>query len=140
MYGAEAMLPEEIKHQSLCTTAESIECPREVEDKDLLESDRLKAVTNLEKYQKKKEHGETQSQAKTIRGWESGAFARPSHGEYRKVRDKMDRTLRDIKEDEARHIQAIRHSRKSLRALLECRKPSSFLHLNKNCKRRPHEL
>jgi hypothetical protein len=43
----------------------------------LLESDRLKAVTNLEKYQKKKEHGETQSQAKTIRGWESGALRGP---------------------------------------------------------------
>jgi hypothetical protein len=51
MYGAEAMLPEEIKHRSLWAAAERTTCPNEVEEKDLLESDRLKAVTNLEKYQ-----------------------------------------------------------------------------------------
>jgi hypothetical protein len=51
MYGAEAMLPEEIKHRSLHAAAESTTCPNEVEEKDLLEPDRLKAVTNLEKYQ-----------------------------------------------------------------------------------------
>jgi hypothetical protein len=31
--------------------AKSTTCPNEAEEKDLLESDRLKAVTNLEKYQ-----------------------------------------------------------------------------------------
>jgi hypothetical protein len=51
MYGAKAMLPEEIKHQSLRAAADSTPCPSDAEDKDLLESDRLKAVTNLEKYQ-----------------------------------------------------------------------------------------
>jgi hypothetical protein len=51
MYGAEAMLPEEIKHRSLQATAESTTCPNEAEEKDLLDSDRLKAVTNMEKYQ-----------------------------------------------------------------------------------------
>jgi hypothetical protein len=51
MYGAEAVLLEEIKHQSLWTTTETIACPNEMEEKDLLESDRLKAVVNLEKYQ-----------------------------------------------------------------------------------------
>jgi hypothetical protein len=50
MYRAEAMLPEEIKHQSLRVTAESTTCPNEAEKKDLLKSDRLKMVTNLEKY------------------------------------------------------------------------------------------
>jgi hypothetical protein len=49
-YAAEAMLPEEIKHRSLRAIAESIACPSEAEEKDLLESDRLKVVTNLEKY------------------------------------------------------------------------------------------
>jgi hypothetical protein len=52
MYGAEAMMSEEIKHRSLRVAAESKPCPSEAEEKDLLESDRLKAVTNLEKYQK----------------------------------------------------------------------------------------
>jgi hypothetical protein len=49
MYGAEAMLPEEIKQQCLRATAESIACPSEAEE-DILVSDRLKVVTNLEKY------------------------------------------------------------------------------------------
>jgi hypothetical protein len=41
----------QIKHQSLRTTAEASLCPSEAENKDLLESDRLKEVTNLQKYQ-----------------------------------------------------------------------------------------
>jgi hypothetical protein len=52
MYGAEAMLTEEIKHQSLRATTENTSCPSEAKEKDLLESDRIKAVANLEKYQK----------------------------------------------------------------------------------------
>jgi hypothetical protein len=40
------VLPEEIKHQSLHTTTEASRCPSEAEEKD-----RLKAVTNLQKYQ-----------------------------------------------------------------------------------------
>jgi hypothetical protein len=51
MYEAEAMLPKEIKHQSLRAIPENIVCPSEVEEKDLLDSDRLKAVSNLQKYQ-----------------------------------------------------------------------------------------
>jgi hypothetical protein len=51
MYRAEAMLPEEIKHRSLQATAENTVCPSEAEEKDLLKLDRLKAVSNLQKYQ-----------------------------------------------------------------------------------------
>jgi hypothetical protein len=51
MYGAEAMLPEEIKNQSLRAIAKNTVCPSEAEEKDLLDSDRLKAVSNLQKYQ-----------------------------------------------------------------------------------------
>jgi hypothetical protein len=51
MYGAEAMLPEEIKHQSLQTATEIDPCPNEAEEKDLLESATLNIVVNLEKYQ-----------------------------------------------------------------------------------------
>jgi hypothetical protein len=51
MYGAEAMLPLEIKHRSLRMATEIVPCPNEAEEKDLLGSDRLKAVVNLEKYQ-----------------------------------------------------------------------------------------
>jgi hypothetical protein len=51
MYGAEAMMLEEIKHQSLQPTADSTPYPSKAEDKDFLELDRFKAVTNLEKYQ-----------------------------------------------------------------------------------------
>jgi hypothetical protein len=50
-YGAEAMLLEEIKHRSLQTAAETAPCPNEADEKDLFESDRLKDVVNLKKYQ-----------------------------------------------------------------------------------------
>jgi hypothetical protein len=51
MYEGEVVLLEEIKHRSLWTTVETIVCLSEAEEKDLFESDRLKAVANLEKYQ-----------------------------------------------------------------------------------------
>jgi hypothetical protein len=47
LFRAEAVLPEEIKHQSLCTTVKAAPCPNEAEEKDLLEPNRPKAVTNL---------------------------------------------------------------------------------------------
>jgi hypothetical protein len=53
LFRAEAVLPEEIKHQNLRTIAEIPPCPSEAEEKDLLESERLKAVENLQKYQDK---------------------------------------------------------------------------------------
>jgi hypothetical protein len=51
LFGAEAITPEEIKHQSTWTKVEATFYPSEVEEKDLLVSDRLKAIENLEKYQ-----------------------------------------------------------------------------------------
>jgi hypothetical protein len=51
MYEAQVVLPEEVKHRSLRTATVTPTCPREAEEKDLLESDRLKAVANLQKYQ-----------------------------------------------------------------------------------------
>jgi hypothetical protein len=56
LFKEEAVLPEEIKHQSLRTIVEASPCPSEVEEKDLLESNMLKSVTNLKNYQ-----GETRS-------------------------------------------------------------------------------
>jgi hypothetical protein len=50
MYGAEAILLEEIKHWSLRIAKETVPCPNEVEDKNFLELDRLKVVVNLKKY------------------------------------------------------------------------------------------
>jgi hypothetical protein len=51
LFRAEAVLHEEIKHQRLHTTTDVSPCHDEDEEKDLLESDRLKAVANLQKYQ-----------------------------------------------------------------------------------------
>jgi hypothetical protein len=48
MYGTKAMLPEEIKHQSLWTTTETVPCPNEAEENNLFKFDRLKDVVNLE--------------------------------------------------------------------------------------------
>jgi hypothetical protein len=50
LFIAEAVLPEEIKHQSLRIIAEAPPCPSKAEEKDLLESERLKEVINLHKY------------------------------------------------------------------------------------------
>jgi hypothetical protein len=51
MYGAEVVLPKEVKHRSLRTMTGAPVCPIKAEEKDLLESDRLKAIANLQKYQ-----------------------------------------------------------------------------------------
>jgi hypothetical protein len=51
LFRAEAILPKEIKHQSLRTIVEVPPCPSEAEEKDLLELERFKAVANLQKYQ-----------------------------------------------------------------------------------------
>jgi hypothetical protein len=51
LFGAEAVLPEEIKHKSLRTIAKAASCPSEAKENDLLELERLKAVANLQKYQ-----------------------------------------------------------------------------------------
>jgi hypothetical protein len=51
LFEAEVLLSKEIMHQSSCTTAEAPPCPSEAKEKDLLESERLKAVVNLQKYQ-----------------------------------------------------------------------------------------
>jgi hypothetical protein len=51
LFGGEAVLSEEIKHQTLHTTAEAPPCPSVAKVKNLLESERLKAIINLQKYQ-----------------------------------------------------------------------------------------
>jgi hypothetical protein len=52
MYRAQAVLPEEVKHRNLRTATATPACPSKAEEKDLLESNRLKVVANLQKYQK----------------------------------------------------------------------------------------
>jgi hypothetical protein len=51
LFGAEVVLLEEIKHQSLRAMVEAPPCPSEAEEKDLLESKGLKVVVNMQKYQ-----------------------------------------------------------------------------------------
>jgi hypothetical protein len=50
LYGEEAMLPEEIKHQSLCTTRQAMTEDEEYL-KETIEGTRLEAVENITKYQ-----------------------------------------------------------------------------------------
>jgi hypothetical protein len=54
MYGDEAVLSEEVKHRSLRTATETPACPSEAEEKDLFDSDRLKAIANLKQYQEER--------------------------------------------------------------------------------------
>jgi hypothetical protein len=51
MYGEELVTPEEIKLRNARTKAEATYSPTEVESKDLLEPERMKAVKNLQSYQ-----------------------------------------------------------------------------------------
>jgi hypothetical protein len=55
LFIAEAVLPEEIKHRSLRMAVEATCCPNEAKEKDLLESDRLKAVPNLQSIKMKQD-------------------------------------------------------------------------------------
>jgi hypothetical protein len=50
LFRAEIVMPEEIKHKSTQRMLEATICPFEVEEKHLLESDRFKAIINLQKY------------------------------------------------------------------------------------------
>jgi hypothetical protein len=47
LFRANTILPKEIKHQGLCTIVEASQCPSEAEEKDSLESNKLKAVANI---------------------------------------------------------------------------------------------
>jgi hypothetical protein len=69
LFGAEAVLPKEIKHQSLHTTAEAPPCPNKDEEKDLLELKRLKALNNLQKYQDKTRNWRDRRSRKEISMW-----------------------------------------------------------------------
>jgi hypothetical protein len=51
----------------------------------------------------------SEGQTKTIQSWESGTITKPPNGEHKKVRGKVDMTLRGIRKDEAGRVQAIRH-------------------------------
>jgi hypothetical protein len=51
LFGAEAVTLEEIEHKSMRMVSKAMFCPSEAKGKDLLESDRLKAIVNLQKYQ-----------------------------------------------------------------------------------------
>jgi hypothetical protein len=52
-------------------------CPREAEEKDLLELDRLKAVANLQKYQEEKNMERSEGQAMGARSRQPGSLAKP---------------------------------------------------------------
>jgi predicted solute-binding protein len=52
LYGEEAMTPKEIKFQGPRINIQILEEEEQVTSKDLLEEERMKAIQNLEKYQK----------------------------------------------------------------------------------------
>jgi hypothetical protein len=55
LYGEEAMTPEEIQFQGPRTNIKIIDEDQQMTSKDLLEEERMKAIQNLEKYQKETE-------------------------------------------------------------------------------------
>jgi hypothetical protein len=79
MYRAEAILLEEVKHRSLGTETTTPACPCEDKEKDLLESDKLKAVANLQKIPRgDKSMERPEGQFVGVRGGQLGNPAKPS--------------------------------------------------------------
>jgi hypothetical protein len=74
MYGAEAILPKEVKHQSLRTAMATPACPSEAEEKDLLESDRLAKISGRDKCMER-----PKGQITGFQCGQFGTFAKPSH-------------------------------------------------------------
>jgi hypothetical protein len=71
LFKARVVKPEENKHQRLHTTTEESPSPNEAEEKDLLESERLKAITNLQKYHDEKRSWRARRSRKKILTWET---------------------------------------------------------------------
>jgi len=59
LYGEEALIPKEIKFEGPRTNVQIMEEEEQITSKDLLEEERMKAIKNLEKYQKKQRIGIT---------------------------------------------------------------------------------
>jgi hypothetical protein len=134
LFGAEAVLPEEVKHTSFWITMKASPCPTETEDKDLLELERLKAVANLEKYQvETKAWRDLKVKPKAFDVGDL-VFLWSLHWELREIGVKMGWPIRGRGKVEARGISPLRLPGQNVRALLERGHCSSFLRLSKLCK------
>jgi hypothetical protein len=69
LFRAEAITPKEIKHKSSQTMSEALPCPTKPEDKEFFNPDKLKVVTNLQKYQVETKARETQRWNKELLKW-----------------------------------------------------------------------
>jgi hypothetical protein len=80
LYEEESVTPEEIKLRNVRTNTDAIYSPTEDESKDLLEPERMKAVKNLQSYQKEtKAWRDKKSKAKTHRSRGPGIATNPPH-------------------------------------------------------------
>jgi hypothetical protein len=128
LFGAEAVLPTKIKHWRLRTAVEALACPNEAEKTDLLEPNRLKVVTNLQKYQDKtRSWRDPKVKNKRIRCRRPSPFTEPSHGELQKARVKMGWTIRGHGENKDRGLPSHGPLRQEAGAFMECRQPLLFL-------------
>jgi hypothetical protein len=57
LYGEEAMLPKEVKHQSLWVMKQALAADEEY-SKEIIKGTRLEVVENITKYPEKRENGE----------------------------------------------------------------------------------
>jgi hypothetical protein len=119
LFGAEVVLPEEIKHQSLHTTVEASPCPSKAEEKDLLKSDRLKAATNLQKYQDEMRSWRDPDVRKREYDIRNCPLTEPSDGELWQARVEMGWTIRRYWEDKARGLPSHGPTRTEAVALVE---------------------
>jgi hypothetical protein len=119
---------------------EASACPSEAEEKDLLESDGLKAIANLQKYQE--ETTAWRDPKVKLREFDVGNLVLLQSPRTESTGKFEAKWIGPYVVTEKTRLGAYRLSdpQGSPRAFLERRNPSSFLRLNQNCKRKPREL
>jgi hypothetical protein len=102
-YGDEHVTQGEIRLHNARTRAEAIHNPTEAESKDLLESERMKAVENLQSYQNEtRTWRDKKSKAKAHRSQRSSIDVKPVNGSLRKAGAEMDWTFPSYRENKTR--------------------------------------
>jgi hypothetical protein len=130
LFGAEVVTPEEIKHKSTQTMPEATFCPTEAENKDLLESDRLNAVINLQKYQTEtKAWRDKNVKQRTFDVGDLVLLRSPRTESSGKLESKWDGSYVVAEKIKTRVVLLVKLTRKNAGAFMKCGQPLPFLYL-----------
>jgi hypothetical protein len=128
MYGAEAVLPEEVKHQSLRIAAEVPACPSEAEKRiywSSIGSWSWPICISIRNKGMERPEG----QAPGTRCRRLGSLAKPTHRGLQKTRIQMGWAIRDRRKAKTGGILPLGFSGQDVGAFLERRRPPPIFHL-----------